>query len=124
MPGLLDEEWMDTSDYGLNVYETDDEVVVEANVAGVPEDKVEVSVEGGVVTVKAQHEESEEKKQKKKVVYQESRRAQYLYTAKVPCPVQASRAEAEVENGVLTLTLPKGEEVKPKQIKVKTKSKK
>jgi len=41
----------------------------------------------------------------------------------IPVPVVADKAEAEFENGVLTLRLPKAEEVKPKAIKVQTKGK-
>lgn len=120
MPTLLDEDdWYDFSDQGMTVYETDDDVVVEAHIPGVPENKVDVSVEGGVVTIKAEHEESEEEKKKKKVVYRQSRQSKYLYTTSLPCPVKADKAEAEVVNGVLKLTLPKAEEVKPKKITVK-----
>ena len=120
MPGLQDDEdWWDTGDQGLTVYETDDDVVVEANVAGVPEDKVDISVEGGTVTIKAEYEENEEQKKRKKVVYRQARRAKYLYTTSLPCPVKADQADAKVENGVLVLTLPKEEEAKPKKITVK-----
>lgn len=123
MPSVFDEDWLDTSDQGLTVYETDNEVVVEANVAGVPEDNVDVSVEGGTVTVKAEFHEEEEEKKKKKVVYRQAREAKYLYTTSLPCPVKADQADASVENGILKLVLPKAEEVKPKKITVKTKAK-
>jgi HSP20 family protein len=119
VPGMLDEDWLESSEQGLTVYETDNEVIVEANVAGVPEDKVDVSVEGGTVTIKAEFEETEEEKKKKKVVYRQSRQAKYLYSTSLPCPVKADKADAEVSNGILKLTLPKAEEVKPKKITVK-----
>ena len=123
-PTIFEDDWFESADQGLSVYETDDEVVIEANVAGVPEDKVDVSIEGGTVTVKAEYEETEEEKKKKKVVYRQSRQAKYLYTTSLPCPVKADEAEAEVVNGILKLVLPKAEEVKPKKIKVKTGAKK
>lgn len=107
----------------LTVYETDDDVIVKANVAGVPADKVDVSIEGGTVTVKAEHEESEEEKKRKKVVYREARKARYLYTTSIPCPVKADKAEAVVQDGVVTVTVPKEEMAKPKKIKAKAKSK-
>jgi len=65
-----------------------------------------------VVTIKAEHEESKEEKKKKKVVYREGRLAKYLYTTSIPCPVQANKAKAEVENGVVTVTIPKSAEAK------------
>ena len=52
----------------LRVYETDNNVIVEANVAGVPEDNIDVSVEGGTVTIKAEYQETDETKKRKKVV--------------------------------------------------------
>ncbi len=123
MPSMFDEDWWSDVEQGLTVYETDNDVVVEANVAGVPEDKVEVSVEGGTVTVKAEYETNEEEKKKRKVVYRQARQAKYLYTTSLPCPVKADKADATVENGVLKLVLPKAEEVKPKKIAVKAKKK-
>ena len=124
LPSLWEDEelWPETRE-GLTVYETDNEVVVKANVAGVPADKVDVSLEGGVVTIKAEYEETEEEKKKKKVVYRQARKARYLYTASLPCPVKTDKAEATVEDGVITISVPKAETAKPKKIKVKTKSK-
>ena len=112
-----DEEWVDAS-RDLSMYETDDELVVKANIAGVPADKVDVSIEGGVVTIRADHHETEEEKSKRKIVYREARSAQYVYTASVPTPIKSDLAKAEVKNGVLVLTIPKAEEAKPKKIKV------
>lgn len=123
LPSLWEEEEWPEIGEGLTVYETDDDVVVEAVVAGVPEDKVEVTIEGGVVTIKAEHEESEEQKRKKKVVYREARKAKYLYTTNLPRPIQPDKAKAEVENGVVKVTIPKAPEAKPKRISVKAKKK-
>ncbi len=117
---MEDEEWP-TSETGLTSYETKDDFVVEANVAGVPAEEVDVSVDRGVVTVKAEHEETKEEKEKKKAIYREGRMAKYLYTTSIPCPVQADKAEAEVENGIVTVTIPKAPEAKPQKVKVKTK---
>ena len=108
---------------GLSVYETKNNVVVEANVAGVPADKVDIDFEGGVLTISAVHEESEEEKKKKKVIYREARKAQYYYKTSVPCPVKETQVKAEVKDGVLKVTLPKKEAAKPKKITVKAQSK-
>lgn len=117
-----DDDWMETQNEGLSVYETDNELVVKAHIAGIPENKADVSIEGGVITIKAEHEETDEEKSKKKVVYKEARKTQYLYTAQIPCPVEADKAEAVVENGVVTITIPKAAEAKPKKIQVKSKN--
>lgn len=117
------EDWSMDSQQGLSVYETDDNVIVKANLAGIPEDKIDISVEGGTVTIKAEYQETEEEKKKKKVIYKQAREAKYVYSTTIPCPVNADQANAEVENGLLTLTLPKKPEVKPKKITVKAKGK-
>ncbi|MBL7159007.1 Hsp20/alpha crystallin family protein [Candidatus Microgenomates bacterium] len=90
---------------------------------GIPTDKVDVSFEGGVLTIKAEHEETEEEKKKKKTVYREARRARYYYTTSVPCPVKSDKIDAEVKDGVVTVILPKAEGVKPRKIKVREASK-
>src|SRR3989344_5413441 len=105
-PSVFDDEWLEDSN-DLTVYETDNDLIVKANVAGVSSDKVDVSLEGGVITIKAEHEETEEEKKQRKVVYREARRAQYVYTTTIPSPVQADKAKAEVVDGMLTLTIPK-----------------
>lgn len=117
-----EEEWWQPEE-GLSVYETDDALVVEANVPGVKPEEVEISIEGGVITIKAEHKETKEEKAKKKVIYQRAVQAKYLYTANIPCPVEPDKAEAILEDGVLKITLPKSEEAKPKTIKVKASKK-
>lgn len=122
-PKIWEEEWTEEQE-GLSVYETDNEVVVKANMPGIPAEKVDISIEGGTLTIKGEHKESEEEKKQKKVIYRQAREARYLYTTTIPCPVKTEKAEAEMENGVLTITLPKEETAKPKKLKVKTKNKK
>lgn len=122
-----DEGWSFGSDWpelstsrGLDIYETDDAVVVEAAVPGVPEDKVDVTVEGNVVSISAEYKEEEEEKQKKKT-YKSSRQTSFNYSTSLPRIVDSTRAEAEVENGVVKITIPKTEEEKPKRIEIKKK---
>lgn len=115
-----DEDWFSESN-SLTSYETENDFVVQANVPGVPAEKVDISLDRGVVTIRAEHEETKEQKQAKKVVYREGRAARYLYTTSIPCPVVAEKAQAEVENGVVTVTIPKAPEAKPQKIKVANK---
>ncbi len=115
-----EEDWLTTGE-GLNIYETDDDFVVEAYVPGLAENEIDISIEGGVVTIKGEHKEEEEEKKKKKIIYRRAMKAKYLYTANIPLPVKADKAEASLKNGVLTITIPKSEESKPKKIQVKAK---
>jgi HSP20 family protein len=126
-PSLVDDSWLTnlpdlSSASGLNIYETDNDVVVEAAVPGIPEDRVYVSVEGNVLTISASFEETDEQKNKKKVVYRSNRQSSFSYSTSLPRMVDAVRAEAEVENGVVKVTIPKLEEEKPKRIEVKKKA--
>ena len=123
---FLEEDWPSrltdlSSATGLNIYETDDSVVVEASVPGVPEDMVEVTVEGNVLNISATCEDTQEEKDKKKVVYRSNRQSSFSYTTSLPRMVDSARAEAVVENGVVKVTIPKLEEVRPKKITVKKK---
>lgn len=103
---------------GLRINETDKDIVVEAVVAGVPAKDVEVHIEDGVLTVKAQKTEEEKGGNEYR-----SSSYQYYYTAALSGG-QWDKAEAEVEDGVLTLTIPKTEAAKPRHITVKTKANK
>lgn len=106
----------------LDVYQTDKDIVIKASLPGVKPEEVEVSVTGDMLTIKGEHkEESEEKKAN--YFRKELRYGNFQRSVELPFPVKSDKAEASYENGVLTITLPKVEEVKPKQIKIKTKAK-
>lgn len=100
----------------LDVYETKDESVVKANVAGIDPDKVEITFEKGVLTISAR-EESEEKEGKR--YYKKATRS-YSYRVAIPGNIDlATEPEAKVEHGIVTVTFKKAEEEKPKKISIK-----
>lgn len=126
LPSIWDEdEWPSLlhSPQNLDVYETDNEVVVKAAVPGIPADKVEVTFEDGVLRVSGRVEEKEEEKQKRQVVHVEHRARMFDYTATLPRAIDAAKIAAEVEDGVVTITAPIAEASKPKRIAVTAKSK-
>ena len=106
-----------SSQRGLKVHETDKNIVVEAVVAGVPANDVEVHVDDGILTIKA--EKSEESKKKESYT---ASSYQYYYTCALSGG-QWNKTEAEVEDGVMTVKIPKTEAAKPKRITVKAKGK-
>jgi len=88
-------------------------VVVEAAVPGVPADKVEVEVEGDLITIRGKVEE-EEKEEKKKTYYRKMEKRSFNYVTTSPRPIKGDRAKAEVKDGMVTVTIPKAEEAKKK----------
>jgi HSP20 family protein len=108
---------------GLDVYETDSDVVVKAAVPGIPADKVEVTFEDGVLRIKAKTEEAKEEKAKKKVVYRQQRMSYFDYTTTLPRAVDGDRISAEVVDGVVTVNAPLVPQAKPKKIAVKSRAK-
>jgi len=123
-PRLLEDfEWPELeAERGLNVYETENNIVVEAQVPGIPEDKIEVTAEGGVVRIKGEVEEKEEDEKNKKYYCKKARRSFY-YSTSIPSRGQWEKAEAEIEDGLVRVTIPKAEEEKPKKIKIRKKGK-
>lgn len=102
----------------LDVYETEDEVVVQANVAGVKPDDVEVTFEKGVLYVRADRTEEEDDKDKK---HFSKSSWSYSYRVSVPGMID-EKAEplAEVSNGVLEVKFKKAEASKPRKLTVKS----
>jgi HSP20 family protein len=102
----------------LDVFESDEDVTVRASIPGVNPDDIDISVTGDVLTIKGETSEEREEKQGN---YQlrERRYGAFQRSVNLPAPVNTDKAEAEFKNGVLTLTLPKVEEVKPRSIKIK-----
>jgi HSP20 family protein len=113
---------MDGGQVGLavDVIETKDDVIVKASVPGIKPDDLDISVTGDLLTLKGEVK-SEEKIEKGSYIRQERRYGAFARTLSLPTTVMADQAKAEFEHGVLTLTLPKAEEVKPRSIKVKAK---
>ncbi len=91
----------------LDVAETDRAYTVKLEMPGVNKEDVKVSVEGRQVTVQAQSQRSEEKKEGERVVYRERSVASYARTFTLPLEVDQAESAARLEQGVLTLTLPK-----------------
>lgn len=104
----------------VDMYETENEVVVKATVPGVKPEDIDVSVVGDTLTIKGETKE-EENVERQNYIRRERRYGRFSRTLSLPSHVNTSKAEAEFEDGVLTLTLPKAEEAKAKTITVKSK---
>ncbi|HEY4718638.1 MAG TPA: Hsp20/alpha crystallin family protein [Anaerolineales bacterium] len=102
----------------VDLYQTADEVHVKAAMPGVKPEDVQIQVNGDLLTIKAEVKQEEERDDATYHV-RERRYQSYARVLSLPTPVKADKAQAEVSDGILHVTLPKAEEAKPKVITVK-----
>jgi HSP20 family protein len=115
--------WLTWSSAGTNylpldIYETADDIVVRAVVPGVSADGIDIQFQGGVLTLRAITEETAIPEGSSWLVH-EVTPGEFIRQVTLPRAVEADNAQTTFENGVLTLTLPKTADAKPKQIRVK-----
>jgi len=103
----------------LDMYETPDTIVVKASLPGVKPEEVEISITGNTLTIKGEIK-SEEKVEEEDYYHQERRYGSFCRSVGLPSALKTDKANAVFGDGVLTLTIPKAEEIKPKTIKVET----
>jgi len=104
----------------IDLYQTDEEVVLLASLPGLKADNVQISVTGELLTLKGEFKEKQEMKEEAYHL-RERRYGSFERTVSLPTEVVADKARAEFEDGILTIRLPKAEEVKPRMITVKAK---
>jgi HSP20 family protein len=104
----------------IDMYQTPDEVVVKAALPGLKPDEVQINVTGDILNIKGEVKQEEEKKDKSWHI-REHRWDAFERSVRLPTGVISDRAKADFDNGILTISLPKSEEVKPKTITVKAK---
>ena len=104
----------------VDMYQTDNEVVVKAALPGMMAEDVQLNVTGEVLTIKGEIKQKEEVKEKAYHL-REQRWGMFERSVILPTEVVADKAKADFENGILTITLPKAEEAKPKTISIKAK---
>jgi len=91
----------------LDVAESERAYTVTLDMPGVAKEAVKVSVEGKQVTVQAEGQCNDERKEGDRIVYRERAVTSYARNFSLPVEVDQAEAVAKLENGVLTLTLPK-----------------
>ncbi|APW59674.1 Hsp20/alpha crystallin family protein [Paludisphaera borealis] len=101
----------------LDVTETENDFVIKASLPGVKPDDVQITVHGDTLTIRGDSKAEEEKKGEHWHL-RERRYGSFQRSVALSTPVDSEKARADYENGVLTLTLPKSEAAKPRQIRV------
>lgn len=104
----------------IDLYQTNDAVVLKAALPGFKPDDVQISVTNDVLTLRGEYKQ-ENGNEQGDVVYhvRERRYGSFERSLTLPTSVQTDKAKAEFENGILTIQLPKSEEAKPKSISIK-----
>ena len=102
----------------LDVYDDKDKVTIKAEVPGMKKEDIDVSIEGDTVTISGERKEEHEEK-KGEVFRSERYFGRFQRSVTLPHAVDAGKVQANYKDGVLTITLVKSEEAKPKQIEVK-----
>jgi HSP20 family protein len=101
----------------LDVSETEDEFVVKASLPGMKPEDVQITVQGDTLTIRGESKAEEETKGKHWHL-RERRFGSFQRSVSLATPVNSDQAQAHYEHGVLTLTLPKSEAARPRQIKI------
>ena len=104
----------------IDMYQTNDKVVVKATLPGLKAEDVEISVTGETLTLRGEYKQENEQKDARYHI-REQRYGSFERSLLLPTDVKADKARADFENGVLTVTMPIAEEVKPKSITIKAK---
>ena len=101
----------------IDVAENENEFVVKASLPGVKPDDVQITIQGDSLTIRGESKSTDERKGERWHV-RERRHGAFQRSLALGTPVDAEKAQADYEHGVLTLTLPKSEASKPRQIKI------
>ncbi len=101
----------------VNMFQTDDEVVVQASLPGISPDQVEITLTGQMLTIRGEHS-PDESVNDGQYLYRELRYGAFHRQFQLPVRVDGENASASFEHGLLTLRIPKAAEVRPRQITI------
>jgi len=102
----------------VDLFEDKNEIVIKAELPGMEKENVEVKLTDHMLTIKGEKKKEEEIKEEN---YYRSERSygSFIRTLELPADVHADKVKASFKNGILEVRLPKTEEAKSKEIKVK-----
>jgi len=101
----------------MDIYQTKDSVVAEAQLAGVDPKDVEVTVENNILTIKGETKKEKETKEKD-YYFKEIKSGSFVRSITLPVPVKADGAKAESDEGILRITIPKAEKKVLKKVPI------
>ncbi len=130
MDRLLEDAWVRPSfwseggqegfgHFAFDMYETGDDYVITAALPGLKPEDLDLSVQGNVLTISGEVKPVEHEGQHTYHV-RERRYGRFSRQVVLPAGIQGDRIQATLENGILTLHVPKAEEMKPRRIQIST----
>ncbi|MBU4257312.1 Hsp20/alpha crystallin family protein [Patescibacteria group bacterium] len=119
----LAQEWLDSGDYeegqlSIDVYQTDKDIIVKSTIAGVKPEDIDISLNNDMLTIRGKRQMLEEVDEDD-YLYRECYWGAFSRSIILPVEIRADKIEAVLENGVLTVVLPKAKTAKRTEIKVK-----
>jgi HSP20 family protein len=115
---LFENEWLPS----LNVDEDEKAILVKAEIPGIKEKDLNVTLQNNILTISGEKkEEKEEKSKDKKTVISERKFGSFSRTITLPESIRADKVNAKFKNGVLTIELPKDETKETKKVKINVK---
>jgi HSP20 family protein len=115
------EEW--AADYEgqltIDVYQTDEDIIIKSTIAGVTPEDIDITIDNDMVIIKGERKNCTKAKEED-YYYQECYWGSFSRSVILPCDIEADKIQAELKNGILTVTLPKAHKSKTKKISVKT----
>ncbi len=106
----------------VDMYEDKDNIIIETQLGGIDSEKVDISIENNVLSIKGESEKKSEVEDKN-YYRKEIRRGSFYRSIPLPTKVNGDKATAINEDGILKITIPKAAETKPKIIKIQSKNK-
>jgi len=117
-PYTYRDSWDDGASVSLDAYYTADALVIKGSLPGVKPEEVGITLNGDTLTIRGETNK-EEDTEDNGYLYRERQYGSFYRSVSLPRGLKTDKTEADFEDGVLTVTVPKSEEAKPRQIKVK-----
>lgn len=113
------DDWLDSEgELTVDVYQTDEEIVIQSAIAGIEPEDLDISIEKDMITIRGKREKQFEEKEKN-YFYQECYWGRFSRKIILPVEVNSSKINASMKNGILTIRIPKIEGKKKTKISVK-----
>jgi HSP20 family protein len=121
-PAEREDDWigdgLEEGQLSIDVYQTPDAIVVKSTIAGVMPEDIDISINNDMLTIRGRRVQEEDVREEN-YLYKECYWGNFSRSIILPVEVESDKIEAFLENGVLTVVLPKARSAKPISIKVR-----